>query len=587
MIKTRLFLMMFLAALLCVSCDPNDDANPNVNPNGNDNFSEHFGASASRDFIGQVVDVNGQAIQNATVKIGTSTKQTDKNGMFILNDADVNERFAYITATKIGYVDGSRALVPTSGMNNVRIMLLPLEITQTIASGANSEVLLPNGTKVKFDGAFKDENGNSYSGDVNVSMFHLSPSNDNLSAIMPGMLYAEDAAGQEKVLETYGMMNVELRGSGGQKLQLADGHTAEITIAIDAAQMATAPATIPLWHFDSEKGYWKEDGFATKTGNKYIGTVSHFSWWNCDAQFPTVNLTCSVVDTNGNALPGIPVSITRVGGNSTYGYTDSNGVVSGLVPANETLTLAISTNSACGNIIAYTDTIGPFSSDTTLPAIVVNNPLIESVLVQGNLVKCDNTNVTNGYVLFQNHANYNSGFAAVTNGTFSFHALSCTTDSGFSLSGTDYDALQVTDSLSFSYTNPVTDVGNIVACNAVTEFISYQIDSNPIVFAIDYVSGNSGNSGQGSYTTVYGYNNEQTGLYISGSPLVSGIYTTNEFSIEGGAVGLISSTTTNTIVFNVTIGAVGGFIDIAFSGSYTGNDALTHTISGTAHAIRD
>ncbi|HMI08090.1 MAG TPA: hypothetical protein VK528_11125 [Flavobacterium sp.] len=586
MIKTRLFLMMFLTALLCISCDPNDDNNPNANPNGNDNFSEHFGASASRDFIGQVVDVNGHAVQNATVKIGTSTTQTDSNGIFILNEADVNERFAYITATKIGYVDGSRALVPTSGTNNIRIMLLPLEVTQTIASGANSEVLLPNGTKVKFDGAFKDENGNSYSGDVNVSMFHLSPSNDNLSAIMPGMLYAEDAAGQEKALETYGMMNVELRGSGGQKLQLADGHTAEITVAIDAAQMATAPATIPLWHFDSEKGYWKEDGFATKTGNKYVGTVSHFSWWNCDAQFPTVTLTCTVVDNSGNPLPGIPVSITRIGGYSTYGYTDSNGVVSGLVPANETLTLAISTNSACNNIIAYTDTIGPFSSSTTLPNIVVNNPQLESVLVQGNLVKCDNTNVTNGYVLFRNNANYNSGFAAVTNGAFSFHELSCNTDSGFVLTGADYDSLQTTDSLSFAYTNPVTDVGNIAACNAVTEFISYQIDSNPVVFIIGIVNGYVGFDG-GPYTSVSGYNQNQSGLYISGNTDVSGIYTTNQFSIEGGAVGYISSGTTNTIIFNVTIAPVGGFIDIAFSGTYNDNNGLPHTISGTAHALRE
>ena len=64
----------------------------------------------------------------------------------------------------------------------------------------------------------------------------------------------------------------------GQKLNLKEGHTAEIVVQIDDSQLATAPNTITLWHFDEEKGYWKEDGVATKVGNKYVGEVSHFSW---------------------------------------------------------------------------------------------------------------------------------------------------------------------------------------------------------------------------------------------------------------------------------------------------------------------
>ena len=145
---------------------------------------------------------------------------------------------------------------------------------------------LANGAKVTFDGNFKTETGQAYSGVVSVIMKHLDPSDATTVDKMPGMLLAQNSNGEERVLESYGMMNIELRGAASQKLQLST--TAQIEMPISTSQLASAPATIPLWHFDETLGYWKEEGSATKQGTKYIGTVSHFSWWNCDAQFPTV-----------------------------------------------------------------------------------------------------------------------------------------------------------------------------------------------------------------------------------------------------------------------------------------------------------
>lgn len=123
---------------------------------------------------------------------------------------------------------------------------------------------MSNGTKVVFDGAFQEENGNNYSGSVQVAIFNLLPSDDNISKLMPGMLYAQTETNEQAVLETFGMINVELRGSAGQKLNLKNGHTADITMRIDDSQLATAPNTIPLWHFDEERGYWKEEVWQPK-----------------------------------------------------------------------------------------------------------------------------------------------------------------------------------------------------------------------------------------------------------------------------------------------------------------------------------
>ncbi len=575
--KFQFLLALLVLSIAFSSCNPNDDDTNNTN--NNTNFSENFGAKADRDFIGQVVDTNNQPIPNVAVKIGTSTVQTDMNGVFIINQANVNERFAYITAKKAGFIDGSRAMVPTNGKNNVRIMMIPNTPLATIQSGVASEVALPSGTKVVFDGAFETEAGVAYSGSVAVAMFHLAASNENISSLMPGMLYAQATDGSAKVLETFGMMQVELKGSAGQKLQIAKTHTAHINMPIEASQLATAPNSIPLWHFDEENGYWKQEGSATKLGNKYVGTVSHFSWWNCDAPFPTVTLTVKVVDTNGNPISNLIVGLTYF--NERTGVTDNNGQVSGLIPANQTLTLNVYSSSQCSNLPINTMSIGPFSVNTVLPDIVLNSGAILTTTVQGNLLKCDNTNVTNGYV-FLDYGNQTL-LTTVTNGAFGFYTTYCNSATNFKLKGIDYENLQTTDSITYNFTSLITNIGNLNACNAITEFISYQLDNNPTVFLIEDVGG-----GDDAGSIYLSGSNQNNYLYIYGNTRTPGIYTTSQFSIGGQANNIyVIDSIINTMQFNLnSFGAVGEFIDMTFNGTY--NDPVgTHTLTGIAHVIRN
>ncbi|MBD3581138.1 hypothetical protein [Flavobacterium selenitireducens] len=579
--KTKLLLTLLCAAGLFVGCNE-DDNNGGGNGPSDSNFEQNFGSSVSRDFIGQVVDMGNQPVQGATVKIGSSTVQTDSNGMFFVNDASVKQKFAYVTVDKMGYFQGSRSLVPTSGKNSVKIMLVPNTPTATVSSGQTSEVTTDSGTKLLFDGSFEDENGNAYSGDVAVSVFHLKPSDVNISQLMPGMLYAERENGNEAALETFGMINVELRGSGGQKLQPAEGHPAGIEVAIDATQSGTAPATIPLWHFDAEKGWWKEDGVAIRQGNKYVGQASHFSWWNCDAPFPLVQLTITLTDADGNPIGHTGIGISFSGSNwPTMGYTNADGVVSGLVPSNETLTINV--YNMCHQVVS-TSTQGPFTSDSNI-AITASGGSAQTALVQGTLLTCDGSNVTDGYVLMHFGGVYN--FAEVTNGSFSFSALVCTPGQTFTLEGGDYDSLQQTDSITYTFTTPVTNVGNLQACNAIDEFISYQIDNQPTVMLIQEVSGSTAQGG----LAVSGWNDGGTSngesLHIWGNGVTApGVYTTAQFALEG-SLGYVTSGVTNDLVFTVTsVGAIGEYIDLTFSGTYEDFDGVTRTITGVAHAIR-
>ena len=579
-------LLCLLLILAFSSCNPNDDNNTNPN---DDEFAQNFGNSVARDFIGQIVDMDNSPLQGVTIKIGTSTAQTDVNGVFIINNANVYQKFAYITAKKVGYIDGSRSMVPTTGKNNVKIMLLPNAPLETIQAGIVSEVSIYSGTKVKFQGGFQDENGNDYSGPVQVSMFHLTPTDENIDKLMPGMLYAQTSTNQEAVLETFGMLNVELRGSAGQKLNIKEGQTAEITIRIDDSQIATAPSSIPLWHFDEEKGYWKQDGVATKVGNKYVGEVTHFSWWNCDVQFPTVTLTLTVVDSNGNGISNAGVGLLANGNTwPAMGYTNEDGQVSGLIPANQTLTLNVyASYYTCGaDNIVYTTSIGPFSANTTLPTITINNSATTfSSNVVGTLVKCNNANVTNGYVILNRYGNYS--LSTVTNGAFSFNEIYCPNDTAFTLKGFDVENLQQTDSISYNFTAPITTIGNLQACTAIDEFISYKIDNDPTVFILENFYGGVNQGGIPAGMSVYGQGSTG-GISVWGTTAVPGIYSTTQFSIEGQGVGYIGNTITNTIQFNLSqFGAIGDYIDMTFSGTYQDPNGGNHTLTGVLHVIRD
>ncbi|NHN24505.1 hypothetical protein FIA58_002350 [Flavobacterium jejuense] len=575
-----ILILLFFASLLITSCETNDDTFiPEENSNTTINYD--FGATVSRDFIGQIIDENEDPIQNVMVNIGSSTAQTDVNGIFIIKNASVKSKFAYVTATKAGYLKGSRTVIPTSGENNIKIMLLSATVIGTVTSGTTGNVTLPNGTKVDFDGNFKKEDGSSYSGSVSVILHHLDPSDENVEAKMPGSLLASDNNGQAKVLETFGMINVELQGSGGEKLQLSG--SASIELPIDTAQSATSPNTIPLWHFDEEAGYWVEEGTATKVGNKYVGTVSHFSWWNCDAQFPTVNLCLTVVNPNNEPIANVHVELAP--NNQTYprtGISDNNGAICGLIPANQTITMNVLDN--CGNVIT-TSQIGPFSTDTVLPDIILTAGMVQQTTVEGTLAQCNNSNVTDGYVLL--HYGNQTLISNVTNGSFDFNTLVCSTNDTFTLEGYDYTNLQTSGVINYTFTTPITTIGNLITCTAVTEYITYQIDNNPVEYLIGSIS--AGYNPNGLSVSLQGNGTTTGSFYLWGNTNVPGIYTTSTFQLEGGAFNYIGQQTTNTVSFNFTnFGVVGDYIDMTFSGTYEdSNSSTTHTITGVIHVIRD
>ncbi len=597
----NLILMLLLSLFMVTSCqkDDGDSEGGEQQENIPDTFSEYFGNEISRDFLGTVIDKNHIPIEGVTITIGNETATTDSNGVFILNSATVNERFGYIKAKKTGYIHGSRSVVPSNGTNKVTIMLLEATVIGSVSSGSSGTVTSNDGSSVSFDGNFIKEDGSAYSGSVDVIMHHLDPSDDDMAIQMPGMLYAENENGAERMLQTLGMLAVELRGSSGEDLNLPEGSTSEIKIPVDASLMGMAPATIPLWYFDEANGYWKEEGVATLQGDMYVGTVAHFSFWNCDIPAEAITLCVNASDEDNNTLANLFVSITSTTFGTTYGYTNENGEVCGYVPSGETLELNVYSYDFCENSALVTQTIGPFTSDSTISVIVPDNTDIIEETIIGTFSTCSGDAVTDGYV--QLTYGNQTFIDAVSDGTFEINLLRCNENNTFSIKGSDYVNLQTTDSINYTFTTPLTDIGTISACNTVTEFVQYTIDDDENVFIFENITANFyvvSPNGEGPFIDVFASSNDQESCYYMYGLLNDtdylGSYDNYAFNGIAGDTGffigecLSVSNENNDIIYNLTtLGNVGDYIDVNFSGSYEDYDGNPHTITGVVHVLRD
>jgi uncharacterized protein (TIGR02145 family) len=374
------------------------------------------GESRTVDVIGQVFDENGAPLMGAIVRAGYGSQSvlTDERGFFRLLDIAGYENIALVKVSKAGFFDGSRSFVPTDGQNRVRIALLPKNDAGSFNAAAGGQVSL-EGVTIDFASGSIALDGASYNGNVNVAINSIDPSDTwNMSQQMPGSLVG--ANGQQfDALQSLGMAGIELTDDSGQELELLAGNSATVRFEVPTSLLANAPSTIPLWHYSESQGYWVREGEATLNGSVYVGEVSHFSFWNCDipaeAHLLTLTLLNSSVGGSTNPIEGAHVVITSPVFGPRDGYTDSNGLVSGLVPANEALEVSVYITCGSTEVLIYSSSIGPLSANYSNTWSITDFPNI--ALVQGQLLDASGEPV-DGYVYLGTSGSY----ATASNGSF-------------------------------------------------------------------------------------------------------------------------------------------------------------------------
>lgn len=264
---------------------------------------------------GFVQDINGNPIQNAVVSTGNKTFTTDENGAFELIDAPFTGDFCYIKAQKSDYFTASTTIHGQAGSSyTTQLIMTAQKGLQSFNAAEAKTITLPSGAKVDFPAnAIKRLDGTPYTGKVFVATEHINPADPNFSLLIPGGdLRAFGAEGNEVQLFSYGMLNVEIRDASGSYLQLAEGKKATLTMPVPANMQSKAPAIIPLWYFDENKGIWIEEGEAKLQNGIYTGEVSHFTPWNCDWRGPRAFLKGILVDCEGEILPNTRVNVGQI-----------------------------------------------------------------------------------------------------------------------------------------------------------------------------------------------------------------------------------------------------------------------------------
>jgi hypothetical protein len=252
-------------------------------------------------FSGHVKGNDAALLAGASVTLNGKSSQTTAAGSFMISLAQESPRYV-LTIEKPGYQMVSKVFyAPVIGGNYelYRAQQIAIDTAKPIKyverrrkghEGPGVEVMLEaNSLAVTDKGKTKPASGPGF---MHAASYDLHDGNNPL----PGDFAGLDINGKATRLETYGAADISLTNAAGDRLNLAPGKKALVRMPIDPVQLATAPATIPVWHYDPAQGAWKQDGTATRNAGYFETLVTHFSAVNMDLAFGNGACTRIVVD---------------------------------------------------------------------------------------------------------------------------------------------------------------------------------------------------------------------------------------------------------------------------------------------------
>lgn len=477
--QKSLYIAITALMLFCTSCgdDLTTETTTTISPAA---VTEIF----TEEIKGHIIDGDNMAIDGAIISINGSQTTTDVNGFFKVNDLFLLDNGSLVTIKVDGYYTGYKLVYPPgAGTNFIKVQLIEKNLAATFNADEDFNAVLNLNASVRFEAnSIQTTSGQIYEGEVNLFAHWYSPDDPALPLTMPGDLRGVNLDNQFVQLATYGMMAVELESPTGQALELAPGSSAILEFPLIAALRSNAPSVIPTWSYDENTGSWIEEGEATLEGNFYIAQVTHFSFWNCDAPFPIVQLTGRFQNQDNIPFVNHIVKIEVASTAARSGWTDGNGIFSGKVPQDEPLTIQLINE--CEEVI-YDENLGSITEDTDLGVILVPNNS-SSFLVTGRIVDCDSNPIPDGYVIFSGEAINTLDFFT-EDGSFSKIVNTCNQTS-FSVTGYDIQNLKASEAkvLDVSQSIPSGDLGDIFVCDIdIESFMRFEIEGEDDVLILN------------------------------------------------------------------------------------------------------
>ncbi|MBV72142.1 MAG: hypothetical protein CMH52_12515 [Myxococcales bacterium] len=257
---------------------------------------------------GLIATQDGQSLSGALVRVGDVETRSDDTGIYEL-DTGVRDG-TVIRVDMDGFLPSLQTAAVVDGSPTmVHFKLLPANEPVPFNATDGGRFESTRGSAVQLPaGGVVNEDGQVVDGPAEISITPIDPSVEVEMAHLPASMTGLGANQEETLLESFGMINVEL-SRNGEKLQLGPGQTATIEIPVPSIPLSddeVLPEQVPLWHLDEETNRWVEQGVARLDAGRsvYVGEVSHFSTWNADIPSTSTCIEGVIVDRNNRPLGG-------------------------------------------------------------------------------------------------------------------------------------------------------------------------------------------------------------------------------------------------------------------------------------------
>jgi len=429
-----------------------------------------------------IIDELGQPVSDALVLINTNQEISDKYGVSIFKNTQISEDGELLKISKAGYFTTYKRIIPNIGeesYSKIRLVKKQKE-SGNIQSTKGGKMKGENGVVINFSpNTFIDEsNGNEYSGNVKIYTHLFDPTDVFMFESMPGNLEGITKDGSLKQLRSFGMVLIELEGESGQKLNLKNGATANISIPIPEKLLKHSEDKIKLWYLDEHSALWIEKGIAIKVENNYMFDVSHFSTWNCDQINQTIELNGRLISNSNNPIAYSKITISSLDNLIyNYTYTSKSGNFKIKVPKNEELILSV--YNACSEVVLVKN-IGSSENNMDLGDIIV--PKDETIEIEGSLVDCFGKKIIDGYLIVEYENGRSISIQIDTSGKFKLNILKCL-DHNISVKGIDLLNLNTSEAFTFDISNlSILSLPQIIICEKLEEYIIIKYKDESFTF---------------------------------------------------------------------------------------------------------
>ena len=245
-------------------------------------------------------------------KVGTA--RTSRDGKYTVQMRVKPGRLTVI-ANATGFAPQSIIVDVSDGSRRTAdLAMIPVQVTQPFHPENNTAIQVDGQTVVSLSAnVLVTDSGGAASGQATARVAVLDASKD--PSVMPGDMEQWNAdTGEAEPIESFGAMNVEFTGGNGNRLNLASGKQARISIPLASGRRPEdSPKSIPLYYWSDATGYWVEEGTATleRTADgkwAYTGSVGHFSTWNADVLYESITMKGCVQDQSGKPVKNAEVT---------------------------------------------------------------------------------------------------------------------------------------------------------------------------------------------------------------------------------------------------------------------------------------